>query len=221
MDTKNNINNEIVKTSFYISYAFMFTTTAICFIEALRTNDEKIRHIMNIETCISLIAAFFYGKFIEMIKDGEIDYEKINLIRYADWFLSTPVMLLGLGLVLCYNLNIPFKFRNFLIILLLNFGMLLFGFLGEIKKIDKKYALIGGFILFAFLFYYIYSLYVKDRKIMLNTVTFLVFIIIWSMYGIAYMANPKIKNITFNILDTLAKCIVGIGFWAYFVKLFK
>lgn len=215
------INTEIVKNSFYVSYSFLITTGTICLIEALRTDDPKIRHIMNVETCISVIAAIFYGKFIEMIKDKDIDYEKLNLVRYTDWFLSTPLMLLGLGLVMTYNLKTELKFKQFLIMILLNFGMLLFGYLGEIKKINKQFALTGGFILFAFLFYYIYAQFIKNKKNTQNFFIYMIFLIIWSIYGMIYMQTHELKNIIFNILDTIAKCIVGIGFWAYFAGIFK
>jgi bacteriorhodopsin len=218
------INLEMVKNSFHISYSFFITTGTICLIESLRTKDAKIRHIMNIETCISIVATIFYGKFIEMIKDKEkhidIDYEKINLIRYIDWFLSTPLMLLGLSLVFTYNLKIELKFKQFLIMILLNFGMLLFGYLGEINKINKQFALTGGFILFAFLFYYIYSQFIRNKKNTQNFVIYMIFLIIWSIYGIVYLNSLEIKNIIFNILDVIAKCIVGIGFWAYLTGIF-
>lgn len=215
------VKTELVRNSFYISYSLLLTTGTICFIEAIRTDDAKIRHIMNVEVCISIVAAMFYGKFIDMIKDNEIDYNRINIVRYTDWFISTPLMLLGLGLVLTYNLGISFKFSSYLIILLLNFGMLLSGYLGELNKINKKFALVGGFIFFAFLFYYIYYLYIKDKKVIVNTIIFLLFLIIWSVYGLVYLMDDKAKNIIYNILDTIAKCIIGIGFWAYFTKLFK
>ena len=55
---------ELVHSSFYITYVFLMTTATITFIEALRTNDNKIRHILNLETCISVVAAYFYGKFV-------------------------------------------------------------------------------------------------------------------------------------------------------------
>lgn len=214
------LNTEIVKQSFNVSYTFLMTTGTICLIEALRTDDPKIRHILNIETCISIVAGIFYAKFINLIKNKDIDYEKINLIRYTDWFLSTPLMLLGLGLVMTYNLKTELKYKQFLIMVLLNFGMLLFGYLGEINKINKKFALIGGFILFAFLFYYIYAQFILNKKNIQNFVIYMIFLIIWSIYGMVYMQKPELKNIIFNILDTIAKCIVGIGFWAYFTKVF-
>ena len=104
--------DRIVRSTFNITYVLLVTTATITFIEALRTEDPRIRHIMNIETVISVIAAYFYGKFIEQIKDTEIDYKKINITRYTDWFITTPFMILGLELVLTYNNNDIAFFRT-------------------------------------------------------------------------------------------------------------
>ena len=86
---------ELVHSSFYITYVFLMTTATITFIEALRTNDNKIRHILNLETCISVVAAYFYGKFVYMFEENpeEVDYKKINDTRYLDWSITTPIML--------------------------------------------------------------------------------------------------------------------------------
>jgi hypothetical protein len=130
-------------------------------------------------------------------------------------------MLLAVGLVLTYNLNIKFEFKTYLLMLLFNFGMLICGYLGEINKINKNHALLGGYIFFALLFYTIYANYVKDRKSIQNVVIYLVFLTIWGAYGLVSNSDPKIKNITYNTLDVTAKCIVGIGFWAYLSKIFK
>lgn len=175
---------------------------------------------MNIETCISIIAAYFYGNFITMIKSKEVNYKDLTIIRYTDWFISTPLMILALLLVLSYNLNISLKFTYFLIPVILDLGMLIFGYLGEIGKINKNYACLGGFILFTLMFYFIYYYFIRNKKSVQNIVVYLVFLIVWSIYGIAYLANEKIKNITYNILDVIAKCFVGIGLWAYLTKIF-
>ena len=63
-----NIEDKLVKSSFSITYAFLVTTGTITFIEALRTKNETMRHILNLETCISIVAAYFYGKFMEDIE---------------------------------------------------------------------------------------------------------------------------------------------------------
>lgn len=176
---------------------------------------------MNIETVISVIACYFYNKFIIMVDGTSIDYNKILLTRYTVWSMTTPFMLLGLGLVMSYNIHIKFTLKHFVYFLLLNYAMLLFGYLGEIEKINRKLALWGGFAFFAILFYYIYYLFVKDKKSLRNTVVYIVFLIVWAIYGIAYeVKSVLLRNLIYNTLDVIAKCIVGIGFWAYFVNLF-
>ena len=122
----------LIDNSFYITYVFLMTTATITFIEAIRTDDKKVRHILNLETCISVVAAFFYGKFVENVeKDPETNYEKLNKMRYTDWAITTPIMLLVLVLAFLYNTkggSLPFS--KFLLILLFNYGMLGMGYLG-------------------------------------------------------------------------------------------
>ena len=91
----------LVKSSFYFTYIFLITTGTICFIEALRNPVPQIRHIMNLETCISVVAGYFYGLFVDKInkaekerqeseenKELELPLEKINDMRYTDWVIS-------------------------------------------------------------------------------------------------------------------------------------
>ena len=110
--------------SFYITYAFLVTTGTITFIESLRTNIVPMRHILNLETCISIVAAFFYGNFINKLKDKKdhVDDEtlqnEINDNRYVDWMITTPIMLLVLILAFQYNAGLKgVKFIDFLWIL--------------------------------------------------------------------------------------------------------
>ena len=221
MSNKILLTDKIIRSSFFTSYALLFTTGTITFIESLRTDDIKIRHIMNVETCISLIAGYFYSNFINMIKDKEIEYEELMTVRYTDWFISTPFMILALELVLTYNLKTPLKLIQIIIPLLLNFGMLLSGYLGERKKIDKMIGGIVGFIFFGLMYYYIYHQFLRNKNNKQNLVVFLVFLIVWSLYGVAYYFNCKTKNIMYNILDVIAKAFVGIGFWAYLSGVFR
>ena len=93
---------DLIVNTFYITYVFLITTGTITFIESLRTKEEKVRNILNLETCISVIAALFYGKFVQDLDKG-IDYKKINETRYVDWAITTPIMLLVLILAFLFN----------------------------------------------------------------------------------------------------------------------
>ena len=107
-DNEDPYADHYVKMTFYITYVFLLTTGTITFIEAMRTNDSKVRHILNLETCISVVAAFFYSKFVSDIEDKNknskpLNYKDIVVQRYTDWMITTPIMLLVLVLALAYN----------------------------------------------------------------------------------------------------------------------
>jgi bacteriorhodopsin len=199
----------------------LITTATITFIEALRTKDPTIRHIMNLETCISIIAAYFYSQFIEKIKnvtdDAEIPYKSLSLIRYTDWFISTPFMLLVLCMFLAKEHGIEFRFPMYFVILLLNFCMLAAGYLGETGRMNKLYSLGLGFAFFAGVFGYIWYMFMNgDESSGASIFTYMIFVVVWALYGVVFMLDAKARNVSYNVLDLIAKCLVGIFFWMYF-----
>jgi|TARA_B100000282_G_scaffold296254_1_gene277629 bacteriorhodopsin len=215
-----------VKLTFYITYVFLMTTATITFIEAIRTNDSKVRHILNIETCISVVAAFFYSKFVTDIEERKkndipLDYKEIIVNRYTDWMITTPLMLLVLCLAFAYNSKTTLNFFTFLLILLLNFGMIISGFVGEIGYIkDLQTTNLVGFAFFLALYGFIYYRFLYKKYNFDNLIIFLSFFILWSFYGVFYMYDNQFRNVGYNVLDLLSKCFVGIFFWAYFTKVF-
>ena len=211
---------KMVKNSFYLTYVFLLTTATVTFIEAMRTKVKKVRHILNLETCISVVAAYFYGRFVNQIKTDKIDYRKINMTRYIDWFITTPIMLLVLCLAFLYNTGGKLHFGTFLKILALNFTMLATGYLGETDVIDKNLSHIIGFILFFGLYGFIYYKFLYKKNIFDNKILYWSFFIFWILYGAVYHMPEKFKNVAFNYLDLFAKCFVGIFFWAYFTGVF-
>jgi bacteriorhodopsin len=214
---------DAMTTSFYTTYVFLITTGTITFIEALRTKDATIRHVMNLETCISIIAAFFYSQFLERIKEAEkreqqLPFADINVLRYTDWFISTPFMLFVLCMVLANEAKIPFRFSVFALVMMLDYAMLGIGYIGEIGRMDRKAACFIGFVAFVAMFGFIwYTLMTgKGKSSFAAMLSFVVFVSVWSMYGIVYMLDEKTKNIAYNILDLIAKALMGIFFWMYF-----
>lgn len=214
------MDTQIVKSSFYITYVLLLTTATITIIEAIGTNNPNVRHIMNLETCISIVASYFYSQFIKQISDSTkpVDYAQINKTRYIDWFITTPLMLLVLGLVLSFNDKKKFHILSYVLIIVLNFGMLGTGYLGEVGKMDKKLAVVVGFVFFFAMFGYIWMLLVHKNRSWNNLAIYGAFFIVWTIYGLVYMQNEVVKNTSYNILDLFAKCIVGIFFWMYFAN---
>jgi len=218
--------NSAIDFSFYFTFVFLTTTATITFIEAIRTKDNMVRHILNLETVISVVAAFFYNLFIITLKEKEaqnkpINWDEFTLLRYVDWSITTPFMLLSLCLFLAYNIKKKLKFFVILPILILNYVMLYMGYLGEKKTINKNIACVAGFIALFLMMGIIYINFIKNSSHFINKVMFYVFVVVWFGYGVAYLFNKENKNIANNILDLISKAFVGIGMWIYYIKVIR
>jgi bacteriorhodopsin len=223
-NNKKVINPYYVKFSFNVTYIFLLTTATITFIEAIRTPNPNVRHVLNLETSISLIAGYFYSVFLKKIevyeKQGKhLDWSDISKTRYIDWFMTTPLMLLALLLTLSNTIGKSIHLSTILLVVLLNYAMLYIGYLGEIGQMNKWLACGAGFIPFGIMFWIIYKNFVLPVYKLSNYVIFGIFVSIWSLYGVFYMLGDTYKNIGMNILDCLAKCLFGLGLWAYFSKI--
>jgi len=212
---------DYVTFSFTLTYILLITTGTITFIEALSTKNPFIRHVMNLETCVSIVAGYFYGVFVSKIKQDDIKWSAITQTRYIDWCITTPMMLLTLCLVLGNQINVPIKLFDYVLILIMNYTMLYIGYLGEKKKLTRNMADILGYIAFHGLFGYIYYCYVYPKYVYENYMLFSIYMTIWSIYGLAYLLNEVNKNVAYNVLDLVAKCLVGLGLWAYYTKIIQ
>lgn len=243
------MNISLVINSFYITYIFLITTSVITLIEALRSPIPQVRHILNLETCISVIASYFYGLFIgqinktqkndsekndsikndsvknDLIKDKNLDsldnipLEKINNMRYSDWVITTPFMLLALSMLLGYENKIQVKFKPFLLVLISNLFMLGFGYSGEIGLLNRNLASFMGFLFLLLTFGIIWKLFMTCAKTTYQSkLIFWLYLGLWSLYGVFYHTNEATKMIGYNMLDLTAKAFVGIFFWLYLTK---
>jgi len=223
-EKKKNPVQYYVKFSFMLTYILLLTTGTITFIEALRTTIPAVRHVMNLETCISIVAGYFYSNFVEKIEDFSrrdipIDWANITMMRYTDWAITTPMMLIALCLVLGQNTNIPIKLSVIVAVILLNYMMLYIGYLGESGDMVHQTAMMLGFIPFIFMFWIIFVTFVKPKYIFANYALFTFVTVIWAFYGVVYMFKEEYKNITMNVLDCTAKCFIGLGLWAYYTRI--
>lgn len=214
--------------SFYFTYVLLLTTGTVTLIEALRTEEPLVRHVMNLETVISLVAGYFYGKFIQEIEDEKknfnknIDWSKLVVTRYQDWCISTPLMLLTLCIVLGMNTGKTLTLPEYLIIIVCNYAMLLCGYFGETKRLSKLFACCVGFLFFKLLFFYIYYIFIYKRKyVVQNYLLYSYYFFVWSLYGCVFMFQEKEKNLCFNMLDFMAKCFIGLVLWAYYIDIFS
>jgi bacteriorhodopsin len=225
-DEKEKQNKSIqryVEFSFVITYILLITTGTITFIEAIRASPE-VRHILNLETCISIVAGYFYYIFVEKIesfsKSGkQINWSEITQTRYIDWSITTPMMLLVICLFLGQGSNTKVRFPIIGTIIILNYIMLYFGYMGENKLINRSLSMIYGFIPFVIMFAIIFITYVRPKYKLSNYILYCIYLVVWSLYGIVYMWDENYKNIATNILDLISKCFIGLGIWVYYTKI--
>lgn len=202
-----------LKTSFYLTYLVLFGYTAITLIEAIRTPFVHVRHIMNLETTVSLVAGLVYGYFNTEAQKENPDLKNIGQIRYVDWMITTPLILLVI--LLFYNPKASsIDYKAFSGVLALNAGMLGSGYLGEVGTLTKVQGSALGFVFYAALLALMYTCCIPKGS---NLVVFSIFAVIWSLYGVVYMIQDEdTKNTAYNFLDMTSKALFGVVLWLYF-----
>jgi bacteriorhodopsin len=180
--------------------------------------------MMLLEVFVQFIESLFYIHWFFNFKN----ILNVTPTRYFDWAITTPTMLVNLIFYLIFlqqfnnntssNLNFfdlfSQEFDNIIIILLLNWLMLLFGYLGEISLMPVLLAVGLGFIPFLIYYYIIYKKYALLSEDGFKI--FIYFFVFWSLYGIAAILPYNIKNICYNFLDLFAKNFFGI-FLSYLI----
>lgn len=224
----------LLQLSFYLAYLFLAGSTPLIAFEIFNTYPDKyepLKYILAIETTVNIIASFAYSQLITFI-NNPIDFSSITNFRYLDWIATTPLLLLSFTLYLQYKKNISsntinnlneinkptakIDFNKIGIIILLNVIMLIFGFMGETGRMNHIIACIIGFIPFIIMFYLIWKWY---GDVMHNKNIFSIFLVVWSLYGIVYFLPNTSKNISYNILDIIAKVGFGLLVWFEVVQL--
>jgi hypothetical protein len=89
-----------------------------------------------------------------------------------------------------------------------NFIMLLFGYLYEIKVIDLVSSQVVGFAGLLGSFYVIWDGFVSQNPD--NRILFWFMFGVWALYGVAAMFTSALKNVSYNILDVIAKNSYGV-----------
>ena len=202
--------------TFIVSIHGIFTETPAAYI--------LIKDLFFLELFVQLIEGVFYI----WLAFNFLKLTNITPKRYFDWALTTPTMLITL---IAYLIFINAKENNqtqgltlysilttnsniIIPILLLNWTMLLFGYLGEIKVIPVLYSIILGFIPFLIYYAMIYYNFVQSNNN--GFMFFLYFLFFWSLYGFVAALPYYAKNILYNILDLFAKNFFGL-FLAYII----
>jgi bacteriorhodopsin len=182
----------------------------------LDESDQILQKIMGLELIVQIIEFGFYIFFVTYF-----NLETLATSRYSDWIISTPTMLFTMATYFFYeeqkekniseNSLLDFALNKKWILLeifFFNFCMLAFGYLGETKVIDRYTAFTLGSACFARSFYILYTEFAD--KSMIGKQLFSLLCVIWGLYGVAFLTPIIQKNISYNILDIVAKNFFGL-----------
>jgi bacteriorhodopsin len=193
-----------------------------------------IKQLLGLEVAVQTVEGAFYAWLyfnIDRVKN-------ITPKRYADWAFTTPTMLVTLVAYIIYlnsdkgegNSDDSLSLLQILRenaapiaqILVLNWLMLLFGYLGEVGVIPLISGVAIGFVPFIAYFYIIYEKFVANDANNNNgnngTILkiYAYFLVAWSLYGIVAVLPYAIKNTIYNVLDLFSKNFFGL-FLSYLI----
>lgn len=222
------MNNNFLLNTFNVSLFFqiiigIFSIDAL-FIK-LKDNNKILYDTFLIEFIVQIIEASFYIYIISKFKKNK----NITNIRYIDWAITTPIMLITTILFMEYQNQIDNNELNtkeiidknkkeIFEILIYNYLMLLFGFLAENNSNYKNYYIFIGFIFFILSFFKLWQNFANKNNLNKKLFTFL--LVIWGLYGVSAYFPSIAKNISYNILDVISKNFYGL-FIFYKIKTLK
>ena len=217
-DQKNFLDKS-VKVSLVVQVIAGIITVYGLFIK-VKKEDIILNNILLIDVIVQFIEFIFYIYLAMNLYT--LDNNIIASQRYIDWVITTPIMLYSTVLYMEYE-NVatlqPNKIvtlekvnekygKDIMFILLFNFAMLLFGFLGETNILNKNIAIPLGFVFFGLSFNKIWEVFAKITEI--SRILFYILIFIWALYGFAAMFSVLPKNIMYNCLDIISKNFYGL-----------
>ena len=216
----------MIYTSALVSLFFQLVCGIIDYLAIgieVTSKDEILKDLLRVELYVQVIEFIFYIWLIYHFNSGS---KNITPIRYLDWAITTPLMLITLSAFLHHDGSTTQRLTDFLSnnigsivkIVVLNATMLFFGFIGEIGLLNPYISTALGFIPFTINFMYIKDTFLKSSEENMNKWLFYWFVFFWALYGVFAVMSYTIKNTGYNILDVFSKNFFGV-FLGYIVML--
>jgi bacteriorhodopsin len=171
----------------------LLTTSLLTALGSVQAPEKKQRTALQLSSYITAIAAGHYF-FMRTAK-----LKSLVHYRYLDWTFTTPLLLVELCFILdIVDLGLLVK------LLLLNAGMLAFGYLGQLFPSYRLWGCAAGFVCLALIFALV------EQEAAQRWIT-RCFFVLWSLYGLVYLCNdPFATNVLYCILDVLSKAMFGV-----------
>jgi len=209
--------SDALNTTFFITQVFLIAAALITFVGAFQSSDKKMRLALGLESLISAVAAYYYSIFVNKISGTKAKWADVAQIRYQDWAITTPIMLFVLALILGFDAQKTKHIVSVASIIILDYIMLYFGYLGEMGKMDKWSSCLWGFIPFMIMFYLLYYVFLMPNYSNKKAFLYWSFFTLWALYGRVSIMDGNTKNIIFNMLDAITKGGVGVGLYTHFI----
>jgi hypothetical protein len=179
--------------------------------------DRSLKTSLQIEMFVQAIEFIFYVWFIH-----NFNIHTMAQTRYKDWIVTTPLMLISAMIYYYYeekvqqNKNTENTVQQFwqehkdtvVLVLVANFLMVFFGYLGETGAMSMQASAILGFVAFSVAFYTMYSRLASKSTNGQRLFRFIA--VVWALYGVAFLFPVVEKNMTYNALDVVAKNFFGV-----------
>jgi bacteriorhodopsin len=187
----------------------------------VNSKDELLKDLLKVELVVQVVEFAFYVWLIYYFSKVS---RNITPVRYLDWAITTPLMLITLSAFLKHDGTNTNRLSDFLSentgsivrIVLLNAAMLLCGLIGELGYLSHYVSTALGFIPFALNFKYIKDTFLASSEDPFKIGLFYWFTFFWALYGLFAIMSYTVKNTGYNILDIFAKNFFGV-FLAYVV----
>lgn len=176
---------------------------------------------------VAQFVEFSFYFYVSVIRRKPVPTE----MRYFDWFLSTPLMLIstigffeymriredasqGLNLASILQNKLPLM----LVVIVYNWIMLLFGLQIERKVISAKF---GVPAMIVYISYFVFLYMDSARFHPISFALWLYMFVIWGCYGVAISFSYVQKNIAYNILDILSKNVYGLWLTLFLMNIVR
>ena len=158
--------SSLMKTSVWTSLAIQFLTfilTLRAVFISLPSEHRPLTDVMLIENIVQIVEALFY--IIIAVNLARIQLDTVTPLRYVDWTITTPIMLISTIIYMEYRKRFRDGEKQLTLvefftthkkvistIVLANMGMLVFGFLGEVGVLPLYLSVSIGFVFFGLSF---------------------------------------------------------------------
>ena len=188
------------------------TGSAFFLFDGERKDDPLLVTVLALEFA-SQVVEFLWYVFVLCA------YSRIETwMRYADWVVSTPVMLVSMALFFQHRGGGDAWGAPWLpISLVLNWCMLACGYAVETSRVLRVRGVLAGIVAFVGSFAALATSVPEEDAI--SQGVFWVVYAVWSLYGLAALLPYAPKNVLYNLLDVGSKNCFGLFLFVYVVAM--